>query len=283
MKMQVPSAVVLGSLLCAAAAAAQTDTARTKPTSSSRIPISKESPAMPPRVDTVTVYHTDTVATTRTDTVTLTRVDTVHTSSGEVTTTTPMPIMLRQIGGFYLGVDGGAAVPSGDEFNSAQSTGWHIDVPFGWDPVGSPLGIRFSGGYSHFDTKNVFLNSNLDSPQIMQGDADLKLRLPATSAWSHRVQIYAVGGASYNRFKNLLQRNDNGSFTIGDNSGTIGVNGGIPTTIDSDWHSAWGWNAGGGLQFGWGRTNLFVESRYTRFNRNGQLSQIPVVVGLSWY
>jgi hypothetical protein len=284
MKMKFPAAIVLGSVFCAAAASAQTDTARTKPVSTSRIPISKESPApMPPRVDTVTVYHTDTVTKMRTDTLTITRVDTIHTASGEVVTTTPVPTLLRQIGGLYIGVDGGAAVPSGDRFNSAQSTGWHIDVPIGWDPVGSPLGLRVTGGYSHFDTKNVFEPTNMDSPQIFQGDADLKLRLPMTSALSHRVQLYAIGGATYNRFKNVLQRNDNGSFTIGDATGVAGVNGGIPTTIDSDWHSAWGWNAGGGVQFGWGRTNLFVESRYTRFNRNGDLSQVPVVVGLSWF
>jgi hypothetical protein len=283
MRVRIASSVVIASLACAAVAAAQTDTARTRPSSTRRIPISKEAPAPAPapRVDTVTVYHTDTVATTRTDTVTVTRVDTVRASAGEVAAVT-MPTVLRRIGGFYIGVDGGAAVPSGTGLNTAQSTGWHLDVPFGWDPVGSPLGVRFAAGYSHFDTKNAFENTAFDNPQIWSGDADLKLHLPTVMAWNRRFSIYGIGGASYNRFKSLVQSGEDGLITVGDQTGSgVGI---FPTTADNSWHDAWGWNAGGGLEFGFGRTNLFVESRYVRFNRSGgNLSQVPVVVGLSWF
>ena len=56
------------------------------------------------------------------------------------------------------------------------------------------------------------------------------------------------------------------------------------TTIDNAWHNGWGYNAGGGMEFGWGATNLFVESRFTRFSgENSKISHVPLVIGLSWY
>jgi len=275
MKKHTTSLIALGALGVASVASAQA-------TSTRRIPISKEAPASAPavsRVDTVTMYRTDTVTNYVHDTVTVTRVDTVKTSEGTVA----MPLMLRQIGGFYLGVDGGAAVPSGDALRSAQSTGWHVDVPFGWDPVGSPLGVRFAAGYSHFGTKDAFSAYNF-TPQIWQGDADLKLRLPMTSAFSHRFSIYGLGGATWSHFKGLTQFNTTtGTFTTS-NGDVITTSGGSPVFADASWHNAWGWNAGGGVTFGFGRTNLFVESRYIHFNHNdGDLNQVPIVVGLTWF
>ncbi len=279
MKLHIASTVVLATLVVAGTASAQTDTTTRTPTSTRRIPISKESApgeVVPMRVDTVTVYQHDTVTVYQHDTVTVTRVDTI---TPTVTTTAAMPAILRQIGGFYIGLDGGAAVPRGEGLNTAQSTGWHVDVPLGWDPIGSPIGVRFAAGYSHFDTKNPFEGFST-TPQIFNADGDLKLRLPITSPITRRFQIYALGGATYNRFKNVVQFNNaNGMFLVGD---SVVAPGGV-TFADNSWHNAWGWNAGGGVQFGFGRTNLFVESRYIHFSRNGDLNQIPIVVGLNWY
>lgn len=272
MQVRIPVTFVFGALAMAAAASAQTPTT----TSTKRIPISKASGELGPQIDTVTVYRTDTLTQYRVDTVTVSRVDTL-TQTTPATVAAPMPIMLRQIGGFYIGLDAGAAVPTGDELNTVQSTGWHADVPFGIDPVGSPLGVRFNVGYSHFGTRSTF-NNLTGTPQVWTGDADLKLRLPMTSSFAHRFQIYGVGGATYNRYKNLVQfSNNTGAFMVGTTPYAQG------TTFDDTWHSTWGWNAGGGLQFGFGRTNLFVESRYVHFSNNGALNQIPVVVGLNWY
>ena len=62
------------------------------------------------------------------------------------------------------------------------------------------------------------------------------------------------------------------------------VNGVFTTPVDDDWHGGWGWQAGGGLELGWGITNLFVESRYSRFSgENSKISHVPLVIGLSWY
>jgi hypothetical protein len=281
MKIHTMSLIAASALVAVSAASAQTDSTR-RTTSTRRIPISKDVPATTTsRVDTVTLYRTDTVTMTSYihDTVTVYRTDTVTTSAGTVA----MPMLLRQIGGFYIGVDGGAAIPSGDELRTAQTTGWHVDVPFGWDPVGSPLGIRFAAGYSRFGTRSPYSAFSF-TPQIWQGDADLKLRLPMTSMLARRFSIYGVGGATYNRFKGLAQFNTTtGAFTVGNSTGAFTTTTGFPINSDDSWHDAWGWNAGGGLAFGVGRTNLFVESRYIHFNRSGDLNQVPIVVGLSWF
>ncbi|HVX38047.1 MAG TPA: hypothetical protein VHB25_00645 [Gemmatimonadaceae bacterium] len=276
MKLHMASTVVLGALVAASAASAQTDSTTRQPTSTRRIPISKESApgeVAPMRVDTVTMYRTDTVTVYQHDTVTVTRVDTVG------TTAVAMPAILRQIGGFYIGVDGGAAVPTGNGLNTAQSTGWHVDVPLGWDPIGSPIGVRFAAGYSQFGQKTPF-ESFAETPRVFNADGDLKLRLPITSPITRRFQIYALGGATYNRYKNVIAFDNNtGILTAGDSA----VAPGGTVFGDEAWHNAWGWNAGGGVQFGFGRTNLYVESRYIHFSRNGDLNQVPIVVGLNWY
>jgi len=281
MKLHTMSTLALGTAIVASTASAQTDTTH-RTTSTRRIPITKEASGdvALPRVDTVTVYKVDTLNNYRVDTVTITRVDTVNLQP--TTTTSIIPATLRQIGGFYIGLDAGAAVPSGDALSHVQGTGWHADVPFGWDPVGSVLGVRFAGGYSHFGTRNEFSGFNNGNAQVWNGDADLKLRLPMTQAWTRRFGVYGVGGASWNYYKNVVEFNNNtGQFFVGPN-GLASTT--FPTTVDDSWHSRWGWNAGGGVQFGFHRTNLFVESRYIRFNSAaGSLSQVPIVVGLNWY
>jgi hypothetical protein len=283
MKLHIASTVAVGLALAAGVASAQTDTTH-RTTSTTRIPITKESPGEValPRVDTVTVYRVDTLSNYRVDTVTITRVDTVNVTPPPVTTSTVMPAMLRQIGGFYLGFDGGAAVPSGTELNTVQGTGWHVDVPFGWDPVGSILGVRVAAGYSHFGMRNGFSGFNTSNAQIWDGDADLKLRLPVKQEWAHRFQIYGLGGASWNYYRNIVEFN--GVDFVSNNSGVGVASATFPVAQDDSWNSHWGWNAGGGLQFGVGRTNLFVESRYVRFSGvSGDLSQVPIVVGVNWY
>ena len=146
----------------AGTAFAQADTARR--TSTSRIPISKETP---PRVDTVTVYRTDTVTRTITqrihDTVRVRRVDTVQTAPGVL-----MPVPLREIGGFYIGVAAGAAVPAGDEFTDFQRTGWHVELPMGWDPRRQLRRRASELGYSQFGKRGVFDQTFVDAGDLLR-------------------------------------------------------------------------------------------------------------------
>jgi len=259
--------------LDASAASAQDTTRTRRPTSTRRIPVTKEAPGeVVVRVDSVTVYRTDTLMMPgKTDTIiktnTITRVDTVI---------PPIP-RLRQIGGLYLGLAAGTAMPAAD-FNNSDHPGWRIEGLVGVDPVGSWLGGRLITGYSQY-SPHSYASIFLDDAKVFTVGLDAKLRVPAITPFAKRVQFYGILGGSWNHFKDILE-NDHGVFTIG-NGGTIN---GQFVTVDNDWHSGWGWNAGGGVEMGWGITNVFVESRFTRFSGvNTSISHVPLVIGVSWF
>jgi len=114
----------------------------------------------------------------------------------------------------------------------------------------------------------------------MTAALDAKLRLGTVNPFNRRVQFYLIGGGTWNHFKNVIE-NNGGTLSVGNR---IGVNGQLPTTFDSDWHSGWGYNAGGGGEIGFGRTNLFMETRFSRFKgENSNISHVPLVIGLSWF
>jgi hypothetical protein len=264
--------------LDASAASAQ-DSTRTRPRSTKRIPITKEAPGevVAPRVDTVTVYKTDTLRMQgRVDTVNVTKTETVTRVD---TVLRPMlPERLRQIGGFYIGLAAGSSLPAAN-FNDSDHPGWRVEVPIGIDPVGSPLGFRVNLGYSRYEPHS-YLTHVLDNAQIMNADADLKLRMVKANPFNHRVQVYGIGGVSYNRYRDILE-NNNGILSIGN---TFANSNGTFTSPDLDWHNGWGYNVGGGMELGWGVTNLFIESRYSRFKgENSNISHVPLVIGLSWF
>jgi hypothetical protein len=266
--------------LDASAASAQ-DSTRTRPRSTKRIPITKEAPgevATPvARVDTVTVYKTDTLRLQgRVDTVSVTKTETI--TKIDTVEKQIFPWMMKQAGGFYIGLAAGSSLPAAN-FNDSDHPGWRVEVPIGIDPIGSPLGFRVNLGYSRYEP-HTYVKSVLENAELMNADADLKWRLAKANPFSNRVQVYAIGGVSYNRFKNILE-NDHGQLSIGD---VLANSNGTFTTVDNDWHNGWGYNVGGGLELGWGITNLFVESRYSRFKgENSHISHVPLVIGLSWY
>ena len=53
----------------------------------------------------------------------------------------------------------------------------------------------------------------------------------------------------------------------------------------SEWTHQNGWNAGAGASLGWGRTELFLESRVLAFKTTGipQARQMPFVLGINFY
>ena len=130
----------------------------------------------------------------------------------------------------------------------------------GIDPVGSPFGIRFNAGYARY-APHDYVSSVLDNAQTFNGDADLKVRMLSGHPCGMHVQLYGIGGFSFNRYKNILE-NNHGVYNIG----TISGHGDVRSTSDDAWHSGYGFNAGAGVQIGHGVTNLFVESRYTQFS-----------------
>ena len=159
----------------------------------------------------------------------------------------------------------------GDPNFANQRSGYAVSVPFGFQRMNKPLGVRFDVGYAQYQSHGNWLASNgatgayRTRPQIFTADADLRLKLTPT-----RLAPYVIGGLSYGRYRTRID--PTGSTPI-DNQ-------------DQSWHNGWGYNAGAGLEYLFGRTGLFIESRY--FHINGasgfnSISHVPVIVGLTWY
>jgi hypothetical protein len=272
--------VVAGAAIFAldASAASAQDTSRARPRSQKPIPIKKDAGGevtIPVRVDSVTIYRTDTLRLPgRVDTVTTTLTNTVLRID---TVSIPLPAVLQKFGGVYFGLAGGSSLP-GSDFNDSDHPGWRVDGMLGVDPIGSPLGLRLTAGYSRYQPHS-YVSQFLSNAQIMSATLDGKLRVLAISPFSKRVQIYGIAGGTYNRFKDILE-NNRGQFSIGD---AVFPNN-VISNPDHGWHNGLGWNAGGGAEMGWGRTNLFIESRFSSFKgEHGNIAFVPIVLGVSWF
>jgi len=262
--------------LDASAALAQDTTRARRPTSTRRIPVTKEASAggeVTVRVDTLTLYRTDTLQLPG-------RVDTVATTNTVVrvdTVVQTLPFRIPQVGGLYFGVGAGSSLPAA-MFNDSDHPGWRVDVPLGYDIVGSPFGIRFDAGYSRYQPHD-WVSALLSTAQTWNFDGDLKLRFATANARMTRASVYGLGGVSYNRFKDILENNA-GVLSVGNAIGGSAP----PANPDHAWHSGWGWNTGAGVEIGRGRTNVFMEARFNRFQgENSNISHVPVIIGLSWY
>jgi hypothetical protein len=274
--------------LDASSASAQ-DTTKTKPRSQRRIPITKESPGevVSPRVDTMTVYRTDTLRLLgRTDTVNITNTNTIV----RVDTVTQMvPMTARHIGGLYLGVAGGGALPFG-AIRTVNEPGWLGQAQLGYQGIGNPLGIRADLSmtqYSH-SADYAFFG---DRPKVWNANLDAKLELPffnSTLGSSVQFKPYLIGGGSYLRYSMLRMKLDtDGGATGGfgaQNAVIAGADGG---TSQSDYHSNFGWNAGGGISFHAGRKEMFIEARAVHFTNGeqqfGSSWHVPVVFGVNLF
>src|SRR5262249_20714045 len=144
--------------------------------------------------------RTDTVVTTNT----ITRVDTVQ---------IPMPAFLKEIGGLYFGVGAGSVIPAAN-FNDSDKPGWSVNGVLGIDPIGSPLGSRFTGADADFN-KHSYAETALESAKMMNVGLDLKLRALTVSPFDKRVHFYGVAGGTWNRFKNVIE-NNRGVLSVGD-------------------------------------------------------------------
>jgi len=245
------------------------------PVSTKRIPIGKEPPQQPAavvRVDTQMVYRTDTLRLPgRTDTV-----RTTNTVTRYDTTRVEMPLVLEKVGGLYFGLGAGGSLPAAN-FNDSDHPGWRIEGLVGIDPVGSPFGVRLTGGYGMYEPHS-YATSVLENAAIMNLALDGKLRILAIQPMSRHIQLYGIGGGTWNRFKDVLE-NNKGIMSIGDH---IALPGRLPTA-DHEWHTGFGWNLGGGAEIGKGNTNLFLESRFSRFaGENTKISHVPVIIGMNW-
>jgi hypothetical protein len=257
-----------------------------KPKSTTRIPISKDAPGEVARTKTDTARtKTDTVTLYKTDTVRVTtqlqgRVDTVRTTQYKTDTVTvaPMAPPIRLPGGMYFGIGGGVTAPNGSLYNP-NSAGPSAQLQLGWQGAKNLLGVRGDINYTKPGEDSQYSALQAD-PEVLNFSADAKLNVPFLTHMfgaTHRFGIYGIGGYTHTMYKNL---------PIRVSSGGTDVIAGLPIERgQNDWTHKNGWNAGGGASLGWGRTEVFFETRVLAFSGDNipQARQMPFVLGLNFY
>ena len=277
--------LVAGAALCTASVAS----AQSNPRSDRRIPVTKERAgevAIPPRVDTVTVYKTDTLQLQgRVDTVT-----TTNTVTHYDTVTQTIMVPPRLIGGMYFGLGGGTNLPYGGlrSVNNPAATG---QLQLGWQGINSLIGLRADGEFNQFSHASNFVvinGADIPKPEVWNLNADVRLNLPIFNHFlgsASRFVPYLLGGGSFVAYKNLRIQQQDAPGT------EVDLVAPDPTILDGSYHHNFGWNAGGGLGVHFGKKEVFVESRLIQFNRgtsdNGiavkTARQIPIVFGVNFY
>ena len=158
--------------------------------------------------------------------------------------------------GFGLGAAAGLSIPSGDLGDVAKS-GYTVKILLGGRAPLTPVGFRIEGGYDAWDG-----DGNNGNYSVASGTANVVLGVPMGTMGA---SPYVIGGVGAYRTKV-------------DVSGTVF---GIPFSGEST-ETRFGWNVGGGLEFGLGTLKTFVEARYHGVpgDKNFDFNHIPVTFGI---
>jgi hypothetical protein len=270
MKTRISVLYALGLAAAITLGAAPTANAQQKRAKSqTRIPVRKEVPVTPPRVDTVTV--------TRVDTVTVRRTDTVSTTVVRYDTVTRMVYPpLQRLPGLFFGLGAGANIPM-NNIRAVFDDGYALQGQVGYFPMNSPLGLRVDGTWGKLDSYDTTCPT-CESPNVWTVGGDVILRMPLDRTSKLNPVLYAFAGGGWSHF--------------GDVSPQQVVNaGGSPNK------QAWlegghaYWDVGPGIDFSFGRLHFYAEGRYmTIFTKardagNDDLKShmFPVYGGLKFY
>jgi hypothetical protein len=253
------------------------DTTRLRRPSDQRITVSKGEVVTPPRVDTVYVTRYDTVRVNNT----IVRVDTV-------TVATPAPVVLPVArGAYYFGLFGGLTNPI-DNVDDVYKKGGHVGALFGWDPTNGLLGFRTTANLSRMVRETALgdqgppvnpTNVGSDRPWMLQLTGDGKINAFGGRSWG----LYGIAGLNWNMYKNLVTVSDIDQGSPPDD--TCDFQGPDDDSCfqnaKDSWSHKFGWNFGGGLDFGFGGTKLFVETRFMAIQANDERTwTIPISLGI---
>ena len=123
---------------------------------------------------------------------------------------------------------------------------------------------------------------------VFSGNADLELRAPFSSMLSLLNHFYGVGGIGVSR---IVGYGKSGTTTTSTSGQTNGYGGAYATGTQfsnsfGNAKTGFGWNAGAGVSFGWGRSALFLESRYFSVNTSNSFGAkthfVPIILGLTF-
>lgn len=199
------------------------------------------------------------------------RQDSIARAHGRTRSDEALRIARGRNSGFYMAVAGGSTMPMGDlKTSKIYDMGWNVTVPFGWDFSHFPLGIRFDLAMDNLMAKSSLLDSfgnPMRNVAIYSGSGGLKLNVPLFRTAS---RFYMIGGAGAHRIT--------GYATAVDSVQTIKN---AKTDI--------GWYGGAGFNFRFGRTALFVESRYINIKEKqptafgfDKATYLPVILGFQF-
>jgi opacity protein-like surface antigen len=151
---------------------------------------------------------------------------------------------------FQIGGAAGIAFPTGD-LGTATNTGYNVTLAVGYNPAASPIGLRFEAAYNEFGFQGGG-GGNFNIPAFT---ANAVFALPASG-----FTPYVIGGGGLYR--------PGASSAFG--------------TTSSENH--FGFNVGGGVKLPLSTSfETFIEARYNYVSvNNGNLSFIPVTVGIMW-
>lgn len=149
---------------------------------------------------------------------------------------------------------GGAVMPTGDASNGLNA-GFTVGAALDMHVPVMPLGLRAEGSYARFGMQG------LGGTGITANTSDLGFNLNAvvTVLPLPLFHPYITAGPSYSNLKV--------SASDGTNSGS-----------QSEGH--WGYNAGGGIDFGLGPIGMRLDARYKHISVNGSSwTSVPLTLG----
>jgi len=148
---------------------------------------------------------------------------------------------------------GGAVMPTGDAGN-ALNAGFTAGAALDMHVPVMPLGVRVEGSYSRFGLQGL-------ASGVSANSSDLGVNLNAVMTLVHLplMKPYITAGPSYSNLK--LSASDG-------------------TTSGSQSEGHFGYNAGGGLDFGLGPIGMRLDVRYKHISVDGgSWTSVPMTVG----
>ena len=178
--------------------------------------------------------------------------------------------------GFYMGLAGGSTIPMGDlktHANNSYDIAWNVTVPFGWDF--GLIGLRFDMAMDNLRANGNFLDGGGNpvlgrNVAIYSGSGGLKLNIPLFRTAS---RFYLIGGAGAHRITGYA------TSQVGNDSAQTIQN--AKTNV--------GYYGGAGFNFRFGRSALFLESRYISIDAKApfgfaydKATYVPVILGFQF-
>lgn len=206
------------------------------------------------------------------------RQDSIARAQNKARANEELQIARRRNSGFYMGIAGGSTMPMGTlktSVNNSYTNGWNVTVPFGWDFSRIPFGLRFDVAMDNLTGKANFLDrsgnpTTARNAAIFSASGGLKLNVPLFRTSS---RFYLIGGAGAHRITGYAT-----SLAGSDSAQTIQN---AKTDV--------GYYGGAGFNFRFGKSALFLESRYINVNTKqpagfpyDKATYLPIILGFQF-